>query len=126
MSKFASRRIKKETKPTCTCRSRAVGSFLFAVLQFYGTFSKLKITRRLKYAKEKTQQTGQKVSYPVLVDIPCKISKKVKDNRTYYNLSITIGDMTFDVRPVFLTFTQRQRLNHAIKRLTGEEQKNVK
>lgn len=76
--------------------------------------------------KKKLNKQDKKLSYPVLIDIPCKISKKVKDNRTFYNLSITIEDMTFDVRPVFLTFTQRQRLNHAIKRLTGEEQKNVK
>lgn len=68
----------------------------------------------------------KKVSYPVLLDVPCKITKKVKDGKTYYNILITIDDMTINVRPVFLTFTQQQRLKHAIRRLTGEEPKNVK
>lgn len=76
--------------------------------------------------EKKVQPKVKKVTYPVITDIPCTIKKKAKDNRTYYNISITIDDMTFDVRPVFLTFTQRQRLNHAIKRLSGEEQRNVK
>lgn len=75
--------------------------------------------------QKKHNKEYKKVSYPVLADIPCTIKKKEKGNRVYYNISITIDDMTFDVRPVFLTFTQRQRLNHAIKRLTGEETKHA-
>lgn len=76
--------------------------------------------------ERKLNKKDKKVSYPVICDIPCSIKKKVKGNRTYYNISITIDDMTFDVRPIFLTFTQQQRLRHAVKRLTGEETKNAK
>lgn len=76
--------------------------------------------------KLNNKKDNKKVSYPVLLDVPCKITKKVKDGKVYYNTLITIDDMTINVRPVFLTFTQVQRLNHSIRRLTGEEKRNVK
>lgn len=52
------------------------------------------------------------------------ISKKAKDNKTYYNLHIIIDDMKVAVSPKFLNPKQQCLLKHKLARMVGDE--NVK
>lgn len=52
------------------------------------------------------------------------ISKATKNNRVYYNISVTIEGMKVQLQPKFLNNKQKGLLNHKIARLVGDENAN--
>lgn len=70
--------------------------------------------KKSKKKQVETAKKSKKVTNKLLCDIPALIDKRLVNGQVYFNIHLTIGDMSFEVEPKWLNLKQRTRLKHVI------------